>query len=151
MRLSESIDIRARPGQVFRFFEEMEKNYLRWHPDHRAFRWLDYGGLRDGSRFYLEERIGGKLLRRTMVITQVESGRLLAFAPASFWIRLLMPRLSFRIEGIRGGSRLEADIRVRTGPLGAWLNRKEFDAVRLHMRQECENLKGIVEAREKVR
>jgi hypothetical protein len=50
--------------------------------------------------------------------------------------------------GPRGARRcrLEAEIHVRTGPLGAWLNRKEFDAVRRHMREECENLKRIVEA-----
>jgi len=35
---------------------------------------------------------------------------------------------------------------VRTGPIGAWLNRREFDAVRQHMHEEGENLKRIVEA-----
>ncbi len=146
MQLAESIDIEVPPERVYRFFERMAENYLRWHPDHQAFRWMDGRGLATGSRFHLEERIGGKDLARTMVITRLEAGRLLEFAPDHWFIRLLMPRLRFRMvpRGARN-CRLEAEIHVRTGPLGAWLNRREFDAVRRHMREECENLKGIVE------
>ena len=147
MQLAESIDIEAPPDRVFRFFQRMADNYLRWHPDHRAFRWLDEKGLATGSRFHLKEQIGGKELERTMVITRLEPGRLLEFAPDHRFIRLLMPRLLFRmVPSGEQGCRLEAEIQVRTGPVGAWLNRKEFEAVRRHMREECANLKRIVEA-----
>lgn len=145
MRLRESVVIHAAPDRVFRFFQRMETNYLRWHPDHLAFDWEGDGGLREGARFRLEERIGGKVIRRTMVLTNVVPAGLVEFAPANRFVRLLMPRLSFRIAEVPDGSRLEAEIRVRTGPVGAWLNRREFDAVRRHMREECENLKRIVE------
>ena len=36
-------------------------------------------------------------------------------------------------------------IKVRTGPIGAWLNRGEFNAVRVHMKEEGENLKALLE------
>ena len=42
--------------------------------------------------------------------------------------------------------RFEAEIVIRTGPVGAWLNRREFDAVREHMREEGENLRAILES-----
>lgn len=34
----------------------------------------------------------------------------------------------------------------RTGPIGARLNRREFDAVQNHMHEEGENLRQIVES-----
>jgi hypothetical protein len=146
VRLVESIDIEISPDRVFGFFEQMADNYLRWHPDHQAFRWLDPEGLATGSRFSLRERIGGRELERTMVITRLQPGRMLEFAPNHRFVRFLMPRLLFRMAPIgRGACRLSAEIHVRTGPLGAWLNRREFDAVRRHMREECQNLKRIVE------
>lgn len=56
-----------------------------------------------------------------------------------------MPSISFTIEPHENGCDLTQRIKVRTGPIGAWLNRGEFDAVRTHMKDEGENLKTIVE------
>ena len=39
-----------------------------------------------------------------------------------------------------------AEIHIRTGPVGAWLNRREFSAVRQHIREEGESLKHLLEA-----
>ena len=137
--------IDAPPERVFAFFEVMAENYRRWHPDHVAYRWLSEGGLRKGATAYFEERIGGKLLKKTVVFAQVEPGRYFAMAPTNRLMRLVLPRLSFGMEPEGQGCRLTAEIVVRTGPVGAWLNRREFDAVRRHMREEGENLKKIVE------
>lgn len=35
--------INASPEDAYRFFEEMEVKYDRWHPDHVEFRWIDGG------------------------------------------------------------------------------------------------------------
>jgi hypothetical protein len=35
---------------------------------------------------------------------------------------------------------------LRAGPVGAWLNRREFDAVRRHMREEGQNVKRLLES-----
>jgi hypothetical protein len=45
-----------------------------------------------------------------------------------------------------GLHRFVAAIHLRVGPLGSRLNRREFDAVREHMRIEGVNLKRLVEA-----
>ena len=146
MILSEtSPEIRAAPEDVFAFFAGMESNYKRWHPDHVLFRWLDPPTLKEGIRFYFEERIAGKLLKKTVVFTRVEPGSLIEFAPTSRLFRVFLPRISFRISSTDGGFTVTQDIQLRVGPLAAWLNRREFDAVRHHMRQEGENLKRLLE------
>jgi hypothetical protein len=39
MRLEDQTLIEAPPERIFTFFEEMDQNYVAWHPDHIAFRW----------------------------------------------------------------------------------------------------------------
>lgn len=146
MILEDRTEIAAQPRQVFAFFRHMEANYRRWHPDHIAFRWIHGRGLEAGVEFAFEEIIGGKRMKRRLRFVEVVTDRTLAFEPTSRFVRLFMPRLSFEIEPTEGGCILVARIRIRTGPVGAWLNRREFSAVRRHMRQEGENLKMIVES-----
>jgi hypothetical protein len=146
MRLHDSIWIRTTPRQVFRFFETMDEHYLRWHPDHLLFRWEEGRGVREGVVFHFEETIGGKRMKKRVHFTRVEPDRHVEFTFTNRLLALIVPRLSFHFEPERGGTRFEAEIVVRTGPLGAWLNRREFDAVRQHMREEGENLKALLEA-----
>jgi hypothetical protein len=147
MILSEtSPAIRAAPGAVFAVFAAMESNYLRWHPDHVLFRWLDPPALRPGARFYFEERIAGKLLKKKVAFTSIEPDRLIEFAPASRLFRLFLPRISFRIERTGDGLTVTQEIQLRIGPLAAWLNRRELEAVRMHMREEGVNLKRLLES-----
>ncbi|CAN5819151.1 hypothetical protein BH20GEM3_BH20GEM3_09110 [soil metagenome] len=54
---------------------------------------------------------------------------------------MLLPDTISEAEGIR----FFTELHIRTGPVGAWLNRREFNAVRQHMREEGENLKRILE------
>jgi hypothetical protein len=54
----------------------------------------------------------------------------------------------FRIESSASGTfRFIAEIHLRVGPLGAWLNRREFGAIREHMRVEGINFKRFAEQR----
>ncbi|WP_416840033.1 SRPBCC family protein [Haloferax sp. DFSO52] len=146
MQLEARTKIDAPAEAVFRFFETMESNYERWHPDHIEFRWNDERGLTEGSEAYFEERIAGKVQRKTVEFTEVVPNRYLEFRPSSRLIALLMPSISFTIEPRQDGCTLTQRIRVRTGPIGAWANRREFDAVRKHMREEGENMKQILES-----
>jgi hypothetical protein len=146
MILSETSPIiRAEPATVFAFFTAMESNYKRWHPDHVLFRWLDPPALRQGVRFYFEERIAGKLLKKTVAFTRLEPPSLIEFAPTSRLFRMFLPRISFHMKPTDGGFTVTQDIQLRIGPLAARLNRREFEAVRSHMRQEGQNLKRLLE------
>lgn len=145
MILRDTVVIRSTPDAFFAFFEAMETNYLRWHPDHRLFRWEEGRGLGEGVVFYFEEVIGGKLLKKRVVFTRIEPGRHIEFTFTNRLLRLILPRMVFRAEPRGDDIRVTAEIVVRTGPIGAWLNRKEFDAVRRHMAEEGQNLKRILE------
>ncbi|WP_226007983.1 hypothetical protein [Natrinema salinisoli] len=61
MILKETTAVAAPPAVVYRFFEEMEDNYVEWHPDHITFRWTEGTGLEPGAEAYFKERIAGKV------------------------------------------------------------------------------------------
>ena len=145
MKLLNETWIRTTPQQIVEFFEGMESNYTRWHPDHRRFTWLEGRGIREGVVFEIEEKIRGKLQKKKLVYTRVIDEYHMEFAPTSKLIRLILPRIIFKIIPDRKGCRLVQEIHVRVVPVGAWLNRKEFYVVRQHMNEEGEYLKKLLE------
>jgi hypothetical protein len=147
MVLRDAIEVHAPVGTFFEFFEGMcNERYLRWHPDHRLFRWTRGQGLTLGNRCYFEEVIAGKLLRKSVEFVHLEPDARIVFAPTFWLMRLLLPRLVFRVEAAGPGAFcFVAEIFLRVGPLGARLNRREFDAVREHMRVEGVNFKRYAE------
>jgi uncharacterized protein YndB with AHSA1/START domain len=145
MILSQTTLIQAPAERIFSFFDDMEENYTRWHPDHITFRWLQEGRQSVGNRFYFEERIHGHHLKRTMRYTRVEPGRLIEFAPDNALMRLFLRRISFIMEPSDGHCRFTQEVRILIGPIGRRLNRRGLAAVQQHMREEGENLKRIME------
>lgn len=148
MILRDTIELDASPPDVFAFFENMDTvRYLGRHPDHKVFRWTRGRGLKVGNEFYFEEVIAGKLLKKNVVFTRIDEGAHIEFAPTFWLMRLFLPRLIFRLEKITEQRyRFIAEIYLRVGPLGARLNKREFDAVRQHMRVEGSNLRSFVES-----
>jgi hypothetical protein len=149
MVLRDSIEVHAPVAALFEFFDGMNhERYLRWHPDHKVFRWTEGQGVMVGNRFCFEEVIAGKLLKKSVEFTRVEPGRLIEFTPTFWLMRLFLPRLVFRAESQQPTVfRFVAEIFLRVGPLGARLNKREFDAVREHMRIEGVNFKRHAEQR----
>jgi signal transduction histidine kinase/nitroreductase/CheY-like chemotaxis protein len=146
MILRDQVDVRAPAQEVFAFFENIEHHFHAWHPDHRLFRWERGRGVVLGNVFHFEEVIGGQLLKKTVRFTRIEPGRLIEFAPTFWLMRLLLPRMRFCCEPLDDGVvRVVAEIHLRVGPLAARLNRREFDAVRKHMRLEGINLARILQ------
>jgi hypothetical protein len=146
--LRDSIDVRAPLATFFAFFEGMSnERYLGWHPDHKLFRWTDGQGVKAGNRFHFEEVIAGKMLKKSVVFTRIEPDHHIEFAPTFWLMRLFLPRLVFRAEVVNPDTyRFVAEIFLRVGPLGARLNKREFDAVREHMRIEGLNFKRFAES-----
>jgi hypothetical protein len=145
MVLKESIWIRTTPEEIFKFFAALENNYTRWHPDHLRFKWIEGRGVKEGVIFKFEEKIRSKLLKKRAAYTRVVDGQYIEFAPTTRFLRLFLPRMIFRIAPEGDGCRFGQEIHIRIGPLGKWLKRKEFDAVKQHMKDECENLKKLAE------
>ncbi|WP_136591345.1 SRPBCC family protein [Salinigranum halophilum] len=146
MILEETTKVHAPPEDIYRFFETMDENYERWHPDHIEFRWVEGDGLAEGAKAYFEEHIAGKTKQATVRFTAIVPDRYVEFKPTSLLVGLLMPSISFTIDPHGDGCDFTQRIKIRTGPIGARLNRSEFDAVRTHMREEGENLKKILES-----
>lgn len=146
MILQESLVIAAPAAAVFAFFRHMDANYRRWHRDHVSFEWLDDARLAVGSRFRFEERINGKRIRRTDRMSRIVENRLVEFQPQNALFRLFLRGVAFSIEPLgEGQCRLTQTITIRIGPIGRWLNRRDFASVGQHMREEGENLKALLE------
>jgi uncharacterized protein YndB with AHSA1/START domain len=145
MILHDEILIQAPPATVFAFFENMEQNYTRWHPNHILFRWTKGDSLAEGSESYFEERIGHQLIKREVVYTRIVPNHYIEFALTTWLFRLFMPRLFFEMRPEGEGTRFIAEIHLRLGPISKWLNRKDLEDVRQHMKEEGENLKQLME------
>ena len=148
MILKDSIKVKASSEAIFRFFEEMEGNYLQWHPDHVLFRWISDPGVKEGNVFYFEEYMAGKLLKKRVVFTRVIPDQHIEFAPTFWLMKVFLPRMEFRVVPEPGGCRFIAEIHLRMGPLARRANKKELETVREHMRVEGLNIKRIVEQQE---
>jgi hypothetical protein len=148
MILRDATAIQASPETIFAFFEEIERHYLAWHPDHVLFRWVQGRGLKEGNIFYFEERIAGKLLRKRVAFTRIVRGEHIEFAPTFWLMRLFLPRMVFRLEPHAQGLLFIAEVHLRMGPLAQRAHRRELEAVREHMRVEGMNLRRFAEARD---
>lgn len=102
--------------------------------------------LQEGTRAYFEEEIGGEHMKKTVVYATVEPNRRIELQPTSRLMRFFLPSITFTMSPEDSGFRFTQRIRIRTGPIGKWLNRDEFAAVHQHMAEEGENLKRILEA-----
>ena len=142
----DSIAIAAPPSAGFACFENMEANYVPWHPNHLKFEWRNGRRLAVGNEFYFEERIAGKLQRKLTRITEVRPDRYFAFTMVNPVFRFFLPHLSFGFEPDGDGMVFRAELRLHgIGPLGRRLNKREFDAVQVHMAEEGRNLKALLE------
>jgi hypothetical protein len=144
--LEDSIHINAPHEIVFDFFDGMSaERYRSWHRDHHDFRWVGSPGAVAGNRFWFRETIGGKSMAKSVIFTKIEKDRYVKFVPSNRLFRLILRALSFAMEPAGDGCTFTARIEILTGPIGATLNKREFDAVRLHMKEEGENLKRLAE------
>ncbi len=146
-RFVEEIHINAPPAAGFAFFENMQENYVRWHPDHLDFEWRKGKGLNVGNIFWFKEKIAGKTMTKTTRITEVIPDRYFRFELTNPLFRFFLPKLSFAFEPSGAGHIFRAELHLKAiGPAGRRLNKKEFDAVDVHMAEEGKNLKTILEA-----
>ncbi len=146
MKFEDSIFIEAPSEKVFAFFELMEENYLRWHPEHRKFEWRKGNGLAVNNVCYFEEEIAGQLLKKETRFTQIVPYRYIEFTMVQRFYRWFIPKMTFVFEPQKDGCVFTGQVFLRgIGPIGKWAHRKEFTAVRQHMKEEGENLKRIIE------
>jgi len=59
--LRHSVEIDATPESVWVFFDSIENNYTKWHPDHVMFRWVEGKRFEKSAVAYTEQNVHGSL------------------------------------------------------------------------------------------
>jgi len=150
--LRHEIEIDASPQRVYAFFEKIEQNYAKWHPDHRVFRWVTDGGLKQGAVAYSEQMMHGKLHKLRARFTKVIPNRIVEFKWVNPIIRFFAPRNVWIFEATDTGCKFIAEGDVRIGWISSRMKRVRIalDQGRAHLKEEGENLKQLVEHTQEV-
>ena len=144
MTLTDSVEIAVEPPVIFGWFRDIEKNYKSWHPDHVG--WTHVSGqFKEGALCHVEEYIHGSLHKMKAVYTRIIEDRTIEYE-FGFPMSLICPGGTFDIRPANGKSIFTAMLRFRGGRLASWLFRSRMEAVKVHMREEGQNLKRILEA-----
>lgn len=132
MIVEERRTLAAPAGMVVDFFEHLDRHYLDWHPDHVSFDWLNA----DRTAFHFDERIGRWRVAMRMTLERGADGSEVSCRPMSFWLRLVMPWMTFQVTSTEAGSVYLHRINLRLGPLRPLLRRTLLDPLHRHMRDE---------------
>ena len=143
--LKDSIDIDAPPERVWEWVEELADNYPEWHPAHASAEWERGVPNEVGSVLRVVEDLGRGAEELRFELTGFQPPRRLDYRLLGP-ISLLLPGGSFVVLPTASGARFIAQIRSRFGWLTERLFRQRTTALRVHMAEEGENLKRIIES-----
>ena len=143
MILEDSIEIGTTPEKVFEWIIHFEENYKAWHPDHVTCRWIKGEPASKGSVLYIEEYVHGELHKMKFRMKKIEPASI--EYDISFPLSLICPKGSFHIRPKGNGCIFTAALTVRLGALLKILFKKRVNALRMHMKEEGENLKQLLE------
>lgn len=147
--IKDSIEIKSTPEKIWEFFTHLDKNYRAWHPkDHILFRWTGGKPLEEGSTFYAEQRVKGKVVKFKGTFIEIIPYRKIVFKCA-FPVSIVSPKFAWLIEPKGSNSVFTAVTYMRFGRIFQKLFKKHIeDSKRIHdkhVRTEGENLKKILE------
>ncbi|WP_440947478.1 SRPBCC family protein [Methanosarcina sp. T3] len=142
--LKDSVVINRPPEVVFEWFAHFTENYRTWHKDHVLARWVKGKNFEKGSVLYAEEYLGGKLEKLSFEITNCVPNELIEYK-VSFPASIVCSGGSFSIKPSNGGSVFTATLSFRFGGVISKVTGKRAEAIRLHMKEEGENLKALLE------
>lgn len=147
--LEDSVKINRSPETIFQWFTHFTGNYRTWHKDHVTSRWIKGNYFEKGAVLYAEEYLGGKLEKLNFEITRCLRNELIEYK-VLFPESLICSGGSFSIKPSNGGSIFTAALFFRFGGILSKVAKKRFEAIRLHMKEEGENLKSLLENESKL-
>jgi uncharacterized protein YndB with AHSA1/START domain len=152
--LKHSIEIETTPEKIWDFFVNLDTNYTAWHPeDHVSFQWIKGKPLEEGTTFYAEQYVKGKITKFKGHCEEIIPNRKIVFKFA-FPISVVSPRIEWQIEPKGSSSIFTAITHMRLGGVFQKLLKKHLkDSMELHDRHvgaEGENLKKILEDKDDV-
>ncbi|KYK33947.1 MAG: hypothetical protein AYK19_12660 [Theionarchaea archaeon DG-70-1] len=147
--LKGSIEIKTSPEKIWEFFTNLEQNYTTWHPeDHIMFQWTKGNPMEEGSHFYAEQYVMGKVTKYKGTLGEVIPNRKIVFK-MSFPISLGSPKFEWQIEP-KGSNSVFIDITyMRFERFYRTFYKKGMERLievhDKHTGEERENLKKILE------
>ena len=147
--LRDSIEIQTTANQVFTWLESMPQEYGAWHPDHVACEVTHGSMLEVGCEIECKEYLHGKLHSMRFRMTKVIPDKRVEFAIER------MGRGAFEVQESNDKVMFVAELDIGSdrpilGPiidlLFTLFFRQRIEAMRQHMAEEGENLKGILES-----
>ena len=154
IRIKDSVEIHAPPEAVFEFLLDLndDASYRNWHPeDHISLRWLKGKPWEVGSVVCAKEYIHGVKHTFKFVTTKMIPNRRIEYMPAFWFYRIFFPKNAFMIEPTSTGCVFTAEGVYRVGRIGKLLAKNRIEkgiaSMKQHLREEGENLKRIVESR----
>ncbi len=149
IQLRDTVFIEAPSEKVWSWLCDLPSHYREWHPAHTRC-WYERGRrLEAGTILGVEEELHGRPHRLKLVATEVVPNRLLRYASWGL-------RGAFSLEEAPGGTRLTAMLSfgIAAPLIGRIVDRlvgrmfaTRLAAVRLHMHEEGQNLKRLLERR----
>jgi hypothetical protein len=145
--LRHSILIHAPPARVWAWLNELPLHYREWHPAHVACRFDRGDSLQVGAGLCIEEYLHGRLHRLRLRATEVTTNRLMRYRNHAF-------AGAFILEPADGGTRFTAELTfgLRAPVIGNVLDAiarrllaRRLAAMQVHMREEGDNLKRLLE------
>ncbi|MCK5559887.1 MAG: SRPBCC family protein [Thermoplasmata archaeon] len=141
--LEDSIDINTTPEIIYNWICNLDKNYKKWHPDH--VKCINRTGeLRVGTLIYTEEYLHGKLHKINMKIVKLELNKMIEYRN-NFPHSLIITGGSFIFKAKGKKSNFTAHIYCKGGKTLEKIFRSKIANLKLHMREEGENLKKLLE------
>jgi uncharacterized protein YndB with AHSA1/START domain len=147
--LKHSIEIETTPGKIWEFFVNLDKNYKTWHPeDHVLFKWVKGEPLNEGTTFYAEQYVKGKITKYKGTCAEIITNRKIVFK-FGFPISIVTPKVEWLIEPQNSSCIFTAITYMRFGKFFQRLLKKHMkDNIELHDKHvgaEGEKLKKILE------
>lgn len=147
--LKDSIIIDRTANEVFDWLMNFVENYQSWHPDHIFAKWLKGKDFEIGSILYTEERIGNTLEKLKFKTTKLIPNRLIEYK-LMFPESMICSGGSFQIEPKNGSVVFTATLSFRFEFILKRLFILKVQDIMIHMKEEGENLKNILEENKNV-
>jgi hypothetical protein len=151
--IKDSIEIETTTEKIWGFFDNLEENYLSWHPeDHVACRWLKGRPHQIGSIAYFEEMLGGKLRKIKVKIAKVEKYKYSENKPR-FPLSIFHPKGMYIIESKDNKCVFTAVNYFNIPKIfkNKFLAFAKIKALEKHMKEEGIILKRLLENRQKAK
>lgn len=145
--LKDVIEIKASPEEVFAWLINIKtgKDYQAWHPDHVDWQWIKGEPFEKSSVVYLKEYLHGEIHKFKSICTNIVTDRLIAYKPLLPWsLFMLSSRFTIESKG-RNSCIFTATVNFRSFPFIMRILKSQLEGTRLHMKEEGENLKQILE------